>query len=61
MRRTGLCGGEYDSKNVFIGVPCIIGRNGVKEIVELSLTDEEKVKFQNSRQVLEDSFNGLEL
>ena len=56
-----MCGGEYDSKNVFIGVPCIIGRNGVKEIVELSLTDEEKVKFQNSRQVLEDSFNGLEL
>lgn len=55
-----LCG-EYDSKNVFIGVPCIIGRNGVKEIVELSLTDEEKSKFQNSRQVLEDSFNGLEL
>ncbi|MCM1314143.1 MAG: L-lactate dehydrogenase [Muribaculaceae bacterium] len=55
-----LCG-EYDSKNVFIGVPCIIGRNGVKEIVELSLTDDEKIKFQNSRQVLEDSFNGLEL
>ncbi len=55
-----LCG-EYDSKNVFIGVPCIIGRNGVKEIVELSLTDEEKEKFQNSRKVLEDSFNGLEL
>lgn len=55
-----LCG-EYDSKNVFIGVPCIIGRNGVKEIVELSLTDEEKEKFQKSRQVLEDSFNGLNL
>ena len=55
-----LCG-EYDSKNVFIGVPCIIGRNGVKEIVELSLTDEEKEKFQNSRKVLEDNFNGLEL
>ncbi len=55
-----LCG-EYDSKNVFIGVPCIIGRNGVKEIVELSLTDEEKERFQNSRKVLEDNFNGLEL
>lgn len=55
-----LCG-EYDSKNVFIGVPCIIGRNGIKEIVELSLTDEEKEKFQKSRQVLEDSFNGLNL
>ena len=55
-----LCG-EYDSKNVFIGVPCIIGRNGVKEIVELSLTDEEKEKFCKSRQVLEDSFDGLNL
>lgn len=55
-----LCG-EYDSKNVFIGVPCIIGRNGVKEIVELSLTEDEKAKFQKSRQVLEDNFNGLEL
>lgn len=55
-----LCG-EYDSKNVFIGVPCIIGRNGVKEIVELSLTDEEKAKFQNSKTILDDSFNGLNL
>lgn len=55
-----LCG-EYDSKNVFIGVPCIIGRNGVKEIVELSLTDEEKEKFRNSKTILDDSFNGLEL
>ncbi len=55
-----LCG-EYDSKNVFIGVPCIIGRNGIKEIVELSLTDEEKEKFQNSKTILDDSFNGLNL
>lgn len=55
-----LCG-EYDGKNVFIGVPCIIGRNGVKEIVELSLTDDEKEKFQKSKQVLDDNFNGLNL
>ena len=55
-----LCG-EYESKNVFIGVPCIIGRNGVKEIVELSLTDEEKEKFQKSKTILDDSFNGLNL
>ena len=55
-----LCG-EYDSRNVFIGVPCIIGRNGIKEIVELSLTDEEKSKFKNSVDVLESSFQGLKL
>ncbi|MDE5854009.1 MAG: L-lactate dehydrogenase, partial [Ruminococcus sp.] len=39
-----LCG-EYESRNVFVGVPCIIGRNGVKEILELSLTDEEMEKL----------------
>jgi L-lactate dehydrogenase len=53
-----LCG-EYDSKNVFIGVPCIIGRNGVKEIIELSLTDEEMESFKNSVEVLEQSFEGV--
>lgn len=55
-----LCG-EYNSKNVFIGVPCIIGRNGIKEIVELALTDEEMEKFYKSRDILEESFEGLKL
>ena len=55
-----LCG-EYGNKNVFIGVPSIIGRNGVKEIIELSLTDEEMEKFNNSVTVLKENFNGLDL
>ncbi len=53
--------GEYGAKDVFIGVPCIIGRNGVKEVLELSLTDDEKEKFTNSKNVLNDSFEGLKL
>lgn len=55
-----LCG-EYGCKNVFIGVPCIIGRNGVKEILELSLTDEETEKFRSSAAILDESFEGLQL
>ncbi|MDE5569393.1 MAG: L-lactate dehydrogenase [Ruminococcus sp.] len=55
-----LCG-EYESKNMFIGVPCIIGRNGVKEILELSLTDDEMEKFKSSASILDESFNGLNL
>ena len=51
--------GEYGTKGVFIGVPSIIGRNGVKEIVELELTDEEKSKFLSSAKVLNDAFEGL--
>lgn len=55
-----LCG-EYESRNVFIGVPCIIGRNGVKEILELSLTDDEMEKFKSSVNILDENFNGLNI
>ena len=53
--------GEYGGNDVFIGVPSIIGRNGVKEVLELSLTQEEMEKFNISRSVLAESFNGLNL
>ncbi|MCR4646109.1 MAG: L-lactate dehydrogenase [Oscillospiraceae bacterium] len=55
-----LCG-EYGARDIFIGVPTIIGRNGVKEILELSLTDEEKKKFEASGTVLREYFDGLKL
>lgn len=55
-----LCG-EYGERNVFIGVPTIIGRNGVKEIVELDLTEEEKEKFRSSVKVLDENFDSLAL
>lgn len=55
-----LCG-EYESRNVFIGVPCIIGRNGVKEILELSLTEEEMNKFKSSVNILDENFNSLNI
>lgn len=53
--------GEYGIKDVFIGVPSIIGRNGLKQVVELSLTDEEAEKLTRSAQVLQESFSGLDL
>ena len=31
-----------------IGVPCIIGKNGIEKIVELDLNDEEKALFKAS-------------
>ena len=55
-----LCG-EYGTKDIFIGVPAIIGRNGVKEILELTLTDEEKEKFRQSADVLKEYFDGLQM
>ena len=34
--------GEYGYKDLFMGVPCIVGGNGVEKILEIPLTDEEK-------------------
>lgn len=40
--------GEYGQSDICIGVPVIIGRNGVEKIVELELNAEEKVLFEKS-------------
>ena len=34
--------GEYGFKEIYAGVPVIIGKNGVEKIVEINLNDEEK-------------------
>jgi malate dehydrogenase len=40
--------GEYGLKDLYIGVPAIIGKNGVEKIIELQLNAEEKTMFDNS-------------
>jgi malate dehydrogenase len=40
--------GEYGFKNIYAGVPVIIGKNGVEKIIELDLSSEEKINFANS-------------
>ena len=39
--------GEYEQSDLCIGVPCTIGKNGIEEILNLKLNDEEKLKFKN--------------
>jgi malate dehydrogenase len=40
--------GEYGIEDLFIGVPAVIGRNGVERILELDLSPEERKQFQVS-------------
>ena len=40
--------GEYGYKDLFMGVPVVIGGKGVEKIVELPLTDEEKAMLAKS-------------
>ena len=46
--------GEYGATNLCIGVPCIIGRNGVEEIISLKLTETELVKFNKSVEAIKE-------
>ncbi len=43
-----LLDGEYGLKDLCIGVPVILGKNGIEEIVEIDLTDAEKAKMKES-------------
>ena len=40
--------GEYGQSDICIGVPCIIGTNGLESIVDINLNDEEKALFAKS-------------
>ena len=43
-----LLKGEYGVDGLFIGVPVVLGKNGVERIIELDLTEAEKQAFKKS-------------
>jgi len=43
-----LLEGEYGQTDICMGVPCIIGANGLEEILHIDLTEDEKAKFAKS-------------
>ena len=49
--------GEYDTKDLYAGVPVIIGSKGVEKIVELDLNDEERENFKKSVNSVKELFN----
>ncbi|MGN1400726.1 MAG: L-lactate dehydrogenase [Bacillus sp. (in: firmicutes)] len=49
---SALLEGEYGQEDIYIGVPCVVNRQGVREIVELELSEKEKAQFQHSVDVL---------
>ncbi len=51
--------GEYGQTDVFTGVPCIINRNGIQRVLEITLNEEERQKFADSCQILRDSFDQM--
>lgn len=40
--------GEYGYKDIYLGVPVILGKNGVEQIIELELDSDDKIRFEES-------------
>lgn len=53
--------GEYGHSDVTIGVPAVIGRNGVEKIIELDLNDEEKQVFDSAVKSVKSAISGIEI
>ncbi|HZG60518.1 MAG TPA: L-lactate dehydrogenase [Anoxybacillus sp.] len=49
--------GQYGQSDIYIGVPAIVNRNGIREVIELKLNEEEKEKFAYSAKVLKEIMN----
>jgi malate dehydrogenase len=63
-RTLGICAylnGEYGIKDICIGVPCLLGRQGIEKIIELDLSEEEKEKLINSAKALQELSKQLPL
>ena len=47
-----LLNGEYGMENIYLGVPVILGKNGIEKIVEVQLNDDEKELLKNSAEAV---------
>ena len=52
--------GEYGHKDIFLGVPVLLGRGGVEKIIELDLTDRERGELDSSAAAVQKGVKTLE-
>ena len=53
--------GEYGYSDVTIGVPAVIGKNGVEKIIELDLNDEEKEMFNKGIESVKNAISCIQI
>ncbi|MEW6685333.1 MAG: malate dehydrogenase [Candidatus Edwardsbacteria bacterium] len=53
--------GEYGLRGICLGVPVMLGKNGVEKIIELQLTLEEREEFEQSVNIVRNSISALDL
>ncbi|WP_093190884.1 L-lactate dehydrogenase [Salimicrobium halophilum] len=51
--------GHYNQKDIYAGVPAVVSRKGIKEIVELNLSDGEQKQFRDSAAVIRNTVESV--
>ena len=52
--------GEYNLENTFVGVPVVLGKNGIEKIIELQLTDQEQEQLHASAKAVKEQMDVLD-
>jgi malate dehydrogenase len=53
--------GEYGMKDLFLGVPCLLGRNGLEQVIEVDLTADEKAALAKSAEAVREPMATVKL
>jgi malate dehydrogenase len=53
--------GEYGMKDLFLGVPCRLGRNGLQQVVEVELTSDERAALEKSAEAVREPMRAVKL
>jgi malate dehydrogenase len=52
--------GEYGIKDCYLGVPVVLGKNGIEKVIELDLNPEERILLESSRKAVREVMDVLE-
>jgi malate dehydrogenase len=52
--------GEYGIKDCYLGVPVVLGKNGIEKVIELDLNEEEKALLESSRKAVREVMDVLD-
>lgn len=56
-----MLNGEYDEKDIYVGVPAVLNSQGIKELVEYHLTDDEMIDLKKSIDIIREYNKKLKL
>jgi len=53
--------GEYGMKGLYLGVPCKLGKNGLEQVIEVQLTDDERTALEKSAEAVREPMRAIKL